>query len=83
MFMTPSAGVSIGWNCLYGVNLPWDFLPFGERYLISRCSHPAHCCPLCYGAREEGRTLLLECEDGAVFTVMTQAGEEASLEWVV
>ena len=63
--------------------LPCDFLPFGERYLISRCSHRSHCCPLCLGAWEEGRTLWLECGDGVVFMVMTQAREKASLGLIV
>lgn len=32
-----------------------------------------------FQSEEEGKTLLLECGDGAVFMVMTQAGER--LRW--
>lgn len=56
--MAPSAGVSIGWDQLYGRSLQCHFLPFGDKDLISSCSRRSHCLPRCLPwsrGRKEGR----------------------------
>lgn len=45
--MAPSAGVSIGWDWLYGRSLQCHFLPFGDEDLISSCSQWSCCLPCC------------------------------------
>lgn len=52
--MAPSAGVSIGWDRLYGRSLQCHFLPFGDEDLISSCSRWSRCLPQGQG-RKEGR----------------------------
>jgi hypothetical protein len=41
------------------------------------------CCPLCLGGDEEGKTLFLECGDGAVLMVCDSSWRKASLELTV
>lgn len=53
--MAPSAGISVGWDQLYGRTLQCHFLPFGDEDLISSRSL---CLPRClpWGrGRKEGR----------------------------
>lgn len=41
--MAPSAGVSIGWDRLYGRSLQCCFLPSGDEDPISSCSRWSRC----------------------------------------
>lgn len=63
--MAPSAGVSIGWDQLYGRGLQCHFLPFGDQDLISSCSQRSRCLP-CGLPRGQGR------QEGREGTVMPQ-----------
>lgn len=49
--MAPSAGVSIGWDRLYGRSLQCCFLPSGDEDPVSSCSRGSRCLPRGWGRK--------------------------------